>query len=618
MFTTFTDEPKTMSTMKQTLQFLLRNRRLLVFFVFTLLAVFLPLIAEARMGGAGGGSDSGGGGGDGIGALIFYIIMLIPFPWNLVVIAALIVLYFIAKKKAKQRSILNSIPTAAKVGQSGASNVSLPGLDVPVFTEKVKTAFVQLQEAWAAKNMGKVRRYISDGMYQRLNIQFKMMDMLKQRNEITKIEVKGVYLDKAYQDGGNDVVHVAVHAVITDKFISEEYKQLVSGGREEFVEYWSFIRKTGVAERDMYHTLNCPNCGGELPLDGGEVSKCPYCGTITNSGAYDWVLAEITQVDDYKSTNVLHDLSRNLGDRVAGLADDYPDFSVQHIEDITSNGFLQIETARVLRKPEMMRRFVSNELFERLDNEIKNATPFLYNRIFLNDVTLIGGLTDGNQNKLTVSVKMSYQRVRIDNKTLTIVDPQVTTQTRIVILSRDAKAQQPKASLYAHQCPSCGGTLSDTTDLNCPYCGSTVNSTMYEWIISDVMDLSAYTNFYKENYDKFAAGVKPGKIDSLYKVRDFAFNNVLIMIAADGKFTQEEVEFANDLAKKWGYNTDKIQGMIELARTNQLTIKMPEDMKDREKIYKLMEKAANIDNDFDPAEKALLEHIKKEYLNGAA
>ena len=45
---------------------------------------------------------------------------------------------------------------------------------------------------------------------------------------------------------------------IVDKFISEKYKSLNSGGAETFVEYWSFLRKRGVEEKDMYSTNNCP------------------------------------------------------------------------------------------------------------------------------------------------------------------------------------------------------------------------------------------------------------------------------------------------------------------------------------------------------------------------
>ena len=64
------------------------------------------------------------------------------------------------------------------------------------------------------------------------------------------------------------------------------------------LEYWSFI-KNGCKEKDLYHTNNCPNCGGDLPADGGETAKCPYCSTITYLGDYDWILSEITQSDDY-------------------------------------------------------------------------------------------------------------------------------------------------------------------------------------------------------------------------------------------------------------------------------------------------------------------------------
>ena len=42
--------------------------------------------------------------------------------------------------------------------------------------------------------------------------------------------------------------------------------------------------------------------------------------------------------------------------------------------------------------------------------------------------------------------------------------------------------------------------------------------------------------------------VKPSKVDGLYAVRDYAFNNVLLMIAADGIFDSEEMVFAEKLA----------------------------------------------------------------------
>ncbi len=162
-------------------------------------------------------------------------------------------------------------------------------------------------------------------------------------------------------------------------------------------------------------------------------------------------------------------------------------------------------------------------------------------------------------------------------------------------MSRDIKAGENKGSIYSHSCPSCGGPAGDTLDTKCQYCGAELNSTSTEWIITDIMDIHAYYSYYSANAANFVAKVDPNKLDSLYKVRDYAFNNVLIMVAADGHFDNEELEFTKKLAKKWGYNLDKIDPMFKMAQSGKLVLRMPDDQKSRGKIFKLMEKAANID-----------------------
>ena len=76
--------------MKKFNSFLLRNQHLLMFIFIVLIATLVSTDMYARMGGAGGGSRSSGGsgGGDGIGALIFYLFMMLPFPLNWIVITS--------------------------------------------------------------------------------------------------------------------------------------------------------------------------------------------------------------------------------------------------------------------------------------------------------------------------------------------------------------------------------------------------------------------------------------------------------------------------------------------------------------------------------------------------
>jgi len=127
------------------------------------------------------------------------------------------------------------------------------------------------------------------------------------------------------------------------------------------------------------------------------------------------------------------------------------------------------------------------------------------------------------------------------------------------------------------------------------------------------MTLTEYYNYYAMNGASFAAGIKPDVIDKAMDVRDYAFNNALIVMACDGVFAQEEREFAEQIAKKFGYSVDKVEPMFQMAQNGQLSIKMPEDQKKREKVFRLMEKAASIDGTVDPNERQLLDNMKQQY-----
>ncbi|MGH7270027.1 MAG: hypothetical protein ACREJ3_06310, partial [Polyangiaceae bacterium] len=44
----------------------------------------------------------------------------------------------------------------------------------------------------------------------------------------------------------------------------------------------------------------CPSCGA--PMSEGEMLKCRYCGALVCSGEHDWVLAEITQLSEWRGS----------------------------------------------------------------------------------------------------------------------------------------------------------------------------------------------------------------------------------------------------------------------------------------------------------------------------
>lgn len=565
----------------------------------------------ARAGGSGGSSDSSSDSDSGgIIAILYAIFRFIPFPYNIIVIVVVGVGYWYISKNVKSKSVLNEIPSGSsemvdQTGELAIFQTANPEFNPTAFKEKVKTAFVDIQSAWENQNLSKVRKWISDGVYQRFNTQFIMMQKLGQKNTIKNVGVKNVVIDSIETDGEFDIINTAIQFEMQDSFVCEKFPQLNEEGYYEDVEYWTFIRKKGVKEKDMYHTNNCPNCAGPLPEDGGEVSKCQHCGTTTYLGDYDWVLAEITQAADYVNEPKRFDKSGQQTQQVRQAINAQSDFSVQLMEDKASNGYLQIMTAFVKQKPEIMRRFVSDSLFDKLSERIKSEPPFVFNRLFLNNVTLMDAYAKDGKHNLVISIKRSAQRLSMKNDKVELLDHSIFATNEVLIMSRDAGAGQPKGSLYAHACPNCGGPIGDTMNLECQFCGSAVNSTKYEWIISELTTAHEYQNAMS------GGSVKPSELDELFDVRDYAFNNVMLIVGADGVFANEELEYANSLAKKWNYKPDKISGMFDMAKQGQLVMRLPEDHKKASKVYTMMEKAAMADGNISNEEKQILDEVKK-------
>ncbi|UWX57304.1 zinc-ribbon domain-containing transport protein [Chlorobaculum sp. MV4-Y] len=361
------------------------------------------------------------------------------------------------------------------------------GFDQVTFLAKVRKAFLEVQMAWSAQSTDMMRRFISDGVYQRFNTQFKMMRLLQQSNPLSDINISMVWVERIEQDGRYDIVHAGVKASMTDRFICALNHALDEEGTSEFVEYWSFIRKRGAAGKDIYDSEQCPNCGAPLPKDMGELCKCKYCNAMVNSGEFDWVLAEITQQEDYRRDGLHSEKMPDLEAKVTEMNSVYGDFSVQLVEDKASNAWMQMMTAKAMHNPAIMRRFVTDDLFRQLTPKYEQNKE-IFNRIFLNRVTLIKAEQRDGKNILTFALTASIQRAVLTGNSVRLVDPEIVEHEEIMTLTRDVSAGAGKGSIYQHTCPACGAPVKDTLDIKCAFCGSTLNSTANDWVVSGLMD----------------------------------------------------------------------------------------------------------------------------------
>jgi tellurite resistance protein len=592
------------------------NRYILFRSLSIAVLVLISLQCIARSGG--GGGDSSGDDTD-IGAIIeivYLIVFLIPFPYNVIVLAVFILIALMARKKYKQSSNLNTI-NKVNTGFMNESQMQVKLMQISDFNKeafltKSASAFNEVQRAWEKKNLSPVRRFISDGVYQRFNTQILMMNKLEQTNTFKHLKLLETKIALIEIDAPYEIVHVQYKAEISDAFTSAKYTNLNQSFNEEFIEFWTFIRKKSDKHKDIYSSTNCPNCGDGLPADMGEISKCPSCQTYINTGEFDWVLCEITQPEEF--IELVNNLSSKtyLSKQLESYQKTLPNANTQFLEDKASNAFLQIRVAHALKDMTRIRRFAENKFYESLQNGAYD--PFLFNRIFLRDVSMINILENESHYFAAFSIQCKEQKVRIENGAAKLLDAALIGSNSILVLTI-AKANKIGAhSILAHNCSQCGGPVGDTTNLACQYCNHILNDDKLDWVVCGLMSQAEYATYKTQ----FTTQMVPNKKETAMMeidlhARDFAINNMMVVMMADGTLGDEERDFAVKIARKLGYDSKKISALWEHSQANKLGIMMPEDKKTQQKVFKYMQKAANIDGVVSDSEKAILDDVKSKY-----
>ena len=391
-------------------------------------------------------------------------------------------------------SVSGDYKTVVTIGKKEVAPEVIAGFDENDLLEKAKTAFFEIQNGWSGKNLSNVRRFISDGVYQRFQTQIAMMNLLEQTNKLDNVRILSISTSNVRSEGKFDVADTRIVASMDDFLVCNLDPKLNSRMNVTFTETWSFLRKHGSGGNSLYHDRNCPSCGAPLG-DMGEAAICSTCNTVVNSGEFDWVLSEITQTESDGIENFM-DLLMNTNVMQTGVSRDFDHIlkkdsglSIQEIEDKVSNGYLQILSAQVFQNPDQMKRFVDKELFETLCAKIPEK-QIAYNRLYLDKVTVTGIQESDGYYIARVRVIECHQRVEpgtnvFGKSRIKLLDDDVVAVERIVSVKRKILSKN-KGSLYASICPSCGGRLEDTTAVKCKYCGSVLNSPDHEWIIFDL------------------------------------------------------------------------------------------------------------------------------------
>lgn len=623
------------------INFLTQRRVRLALIGLVTLAVSLIFMdeASARAGGGGGyrsegGGTSGGGGGDGDGIIIllFYLVRLaIHYP-VIGIPAILIVLGFVifgaytsagaAKSRHMTRTIRQGLERQSDSALSSAEDAIKardPGFSSIGLAPRVREAFVKVQNAWAAQDMKPVRGLVSDGVYERFSIQLDIQKQCRVRNVMENLNVLNAQVIALKSDAYYDIAHLRVTARSSDYFIDTSNNRVVYGSKqqEQFTEYWSFLRRPGARTLTNPGLIEgfCPNCGS--PLELADAVDCPSCGATVNSGEYDWVLAEITQEDEWQIRG-----SEDIPGFNAMVAKD-PAFNIQHVEDRVSVMFYRHVASRFFADAKYVAKLA--------DSQFLNANQNLYKaapngeRDFVADAAI--GSVDvieiqtsdkpDRESEDLIRVKVKWAGHELTAKVPSLIIPDFDRNhiySKEFILTRKSSVKtSAKNALTSAHCPNCGAPENLDNSGHCAYCDTPLNDGNADWNLREIRAFGGYQTLASIQNDSpdataintinFASGPQLSRHDNENLIGCAA----CVMLSEGGGETERGA--LKKLARAKGVSESRLNAIINTVRDGQFEFPHPGDKETAMEFIRCMAIMCLADGKVTATEKRLLNHL---------
>jgi len=163
----------------------------------------------------------------------------------------------------------------------------------------ISSYFFEIYRAWSQNDLGKVRNLLTDRTHENFSFWLDAYEKNGMRNRLENVQISDIRIAKIELDKFYDSITVRIFASALD-YVTDKNGKVIGGSSKrarKFSEYWTLIRRSGVKTDSFDHT-KCPSCGA--PADNiGQAGICEYCNSKISTGDFSWVLAIITQDEEY-------------------------------------------------------------------------------------------------------------------------------------------------------------------------------------------------------------------------------------------------------------------------------------------------------------------------------
>ncbi|QDT33193.1 TIM44-like domain-containing protein [Thalassoglobus polymorphus] len=535
-------------------------------------------------GGGGGGGSGGSGGSGGGGGELIYLLFWLCWHHPLIGIPLAIAMGFLmyhGGDRVKQGHITQTIRRGRRHQQDRLRDQTLnkiqqtdPTFELPAFLGRVKTAFEKIQHAWSEQDLHEVRSFISDGIHERFTLQIAMQKSEGIRNVMERVAVHNLEVVALFANENFETIHVQVKASAVDYNANlKTGKRIGEKSTSTFTEYWSFHRRPGAEsiQGDGAIEGNCPRCGSLLKIV--DKAECQSCGAQVNSGEFDWVLAEITQEQEWNVPQ-----NEYLIPGITELKENDRGLSIQHLEDRVSVMFWRLKSAEFYNDLSYAEPIATPEFCDSFRNGL-NPKEF-WKDPAVGKVEMMDVKTGDNNtpDRIRVKVRWSGSLLEKINRKRTRVLRGQAIFTHVYTLIRDHNVQSiADATFTSAGCSNCGAPINVNKAGECVYCGTVLNTGKHDWVLDDVSPYLAVHAYQQDLSIPLAAGnLTGGQLDA-HADSGLSLAVLAKVMLIDGDFNEKERAAIYRLGARRGLSTERVDEYIQHASARSTNIPTPED-----------------------------------------
>ncbi len=472
-----------------------------------------------------------------------------------------------------------------------------PGFSPEIFLLRARKSFVEIQHAWSAGDFASAHRLLSDGVMRRFTAQVALNAFYDKRNVTTDVQVLGAELIAVENDGDFDTLHVRITARLRDCDVAagtSDAGALASAANapfSTFSEVWAFVRRRQPeASKGSLAEGKCPSCGA--PALRAPNATCSYCKAVLNSGAYDWVLAEITQDEEFEFRE-----ERQI-EGLAELKQSDPAINRQVLEDRANLVFWKWVEASATARPEPFARLCSPVALAQLKASLSHPRAGF-------EQCAVGAM-----DLLQLSESQGRQQALFTVRWSTTGAGTGIVRTNVLALVRASEVRtNPTYGLSTDRCHRCGAPQSEREAVSCSHCQALLpQDWAFEVLTNGVLPTIAVAPHYSAQPDR-ASTPEPalGGLDNP-RERERVLASMVALVRSDSYVSIRERKLLQDYSDRWSISRQRLEKLLAAPPETLLDLR-PGTPEESERLMRGLWAAAWADGRVDAAERRMLVEV---------